>query len=220
MDMVNRDGMQKTRFLTMAQHFAGRTWVLLAAGLLIAWHCVDMDKMKIKMLNRVVPASMEDIVLFSLDPSHPEPNWEKYLGYFKTASKILPQLGAARGMMGYCYYHMGNLPEAARQYERAVNLNPQFFWWHYNLGIIYAQQGKYAEAESAMKKAFECSPSDSIMYINSAKIYRELNKHADELKYNTEEGLRKGYRSVSQILVMFRFHLPQLITRDYRIQIF
>ncbi len=122
-----------------------RTIILFLALIVFSRILVDTDKMKIKELNRVVPASMDDLVKFHQDPSKENKVLlEKYVLYFKTAVKVLTKSAAAHGMLGYCYYHLGSISKAVESYKKASAVEPKFFWFRHSLGTIYFQQKNYA----------------------------------------------------------------------------
>ena len=192
--------------------FIGRRTIILflAAYLLSNW-LINFDVMKLKSLNRVVPESMEDLVAFSLNPDSAKAgNLQKYIPFFKTAIESLSnKSAAARSMLGYCYFYLGDTQKAIKQYEEARGINPKFFWTYYNLGVIQFKQGKYAEAAVILEKALMCEPAETLMFINVSKIYKDLNYYAANQGYDTEKGLRNTYRDVHELLAKCYYHLKQ-----------
>ena len=179
-----------------------RTAVLIAAMFLLSYWLVDYDRMKLKTLNRVVPASVEDLAAFALDPRQENAGTilPKYVLYFKTMSNTVKKSSTAYAMLGYCHYHLGDQNKAAQFYRKAIDINPTFFWFHYNLGLIYFQQGQYAKAQDALQKAAQCRMEDALIFINISKFYKEMNRALSNLDYDTQASLADGYRAVHEVL--------------------
>ena len=212
---------QAQKIINFGRFLLTRTAVLLAAAALLSAGLVNYSTMRIKMLNRVVPASVEDLALFFLNPDKASPpNWDKYILYFRTAAKVMPGFSAPNAMMGYCYFYKGDLAKAAGYYRLARAQTPTFFWFHYNLGVIYYRQGRYEEAAAVLKKAVSCRPEDAIVFINVSKIYRDLNRAATDAGYDPEEGLVEGYRNAQQMILACTNHLQHLLQNDFSVRIF
>ena len=192
---------------------------LIAFGL-FHW-LVDLDRMKIKLINRVVPASTEDLVLFSLNPASKDPAiLDKYLLYFKTTVKVLDKSAAAHGLLAYCEYYRGNKNKAIGEFRKAIAINPEFFWFQYDLGVIYFLQGDFKNAQEVLGKAVNSRPEGTFIFINVSRIYKDLNNYAAEAGYNTEDSLRDGYHNAREMLMLCEYHLGGLIQRNYKVQIF
>ena len=198
-----------------------RTLVLFVAAGLLSWGLVDLDKMKVKMINRVVPESNRDLVAFSLNPTASDTTrLQKYLLYFKTVVKILPDSAAAHALLGYCYYYTGDVPRARDHLRRASEINPQFFWYLYDLGVSYYRQGLYQQAMPFLEKAMACHPEETLLLIRVSKIYKELDAYAVELGYNTEQGLKEGYHHVYELLLLCRYNMGGAMQQQYQVKIF
>ena len=187
-----------------------RTIILILAAILLSNWLVDLDRMKLKTLNRVVPASMEDLVAFDRNPHGPTTiALENYILYFKTAASVLTSSSAAHAMLGYAYYYSGDFKRAAVFYRKAIKLTPEFFWFQHDLGAIYLKQGRYKEAAEVLEKALACRPEDALIFLNVSKIYRELNRYASDFGYDTEKGLLDGYRNAHEMLMICYVHLKK-----------
>ena len=187
-----------------------RTIALMVLGALLSHCLVDFDRMKLKALNRVVPESMEDLVVFSEDPrAEKAAVVGKYMLYFKTAVKILPKAASAHGMLGYCFYYQGDKDKALRYYRKAVALEPDFFWFYYDLGVMYLDRGMCRQAALVLEKAVAASPENTLRFMHASKIYITLTKHAADLKYDLERSLFGGYRDAYDILALCYYNLKE-----------
>ena len=61
--------------------------------------------------------------------------------------------------LGLCYYRLGDLATAARHFEQALVLDPQYVRAHFNLGLMYAKQGDDQAAADAFAQALELEPN-------------------------------------------------------------
>jgi tetratricopeptide (TPR) repeat protein len=185
-----------------------RTAILFIIAALLFYFLVDSERMKLKALNRVVPQSMEILADFNQHPSKEQSGiLQGYTLFFKTTSKILPNSAAAHGMLGYCYYYSGHQRKALDSYRKAAALHPTFFWFQYNLAVIYFEQGLYGPAAEVLEKAVACRPEDAIVFTNVSKIYRDLNHYAEDLGYDSQNGLVAGYRYAHELLAKCYYHL-------------
>lgn len=214
-------GFPAKKILETLRFLCGRTAFLLLAAAAVSAVFISYDVMRLKMLNRVVPASSEDIVLFALDPDGQKPpDWELYKLYFRTVAKVMPGFSAPNGMLGYCHFYTGDLNKAASYYRKAAKQNPGFFWFHYNLGVIYFRQAKYKEAVDAFNKALNCRPEDAIIFINLSKIFRDLNRFATDAGYDPQQGLMEGYYNAKQMILACQYNIQKFMIRQHKVRIF
>lgn len=198
-----------------------RVIVLLTVTVLLSFWLVDMDKMRVKMINDVVPPSGKELLTFAFDPDPKDTQpLNRYLRYYKVTDQILAKSPNPAAMLGYCYYYLGDIPRSIRYFKKAIRINPRFFWFYYNLGVIYMQQGKNTEAAAYFEKALACSAEETLMMINASRIYHELNEEAAQMGYNTEKSLIDGYARANEMLMICKFNLGGLVPGRYHVQIF
>ena len=70
----------------------------------------------------------------------------------------------------------GDLNEATAQYQKALQINPNYVEAHNNLGIIYFRKGKMDEALSEYQKAIEIKPDYAKGYYNIGNVYRQMKE--------------------------------------------
>ena len=80
----------------------------------------------------------------------------------------VPEVSA---LLGYCAYQRKDFDRALSFYKKAMEENPQVFWYPYNLGVIYLRQDRYADALSMFKTALSMGPKDTISLSFSSKVY-------------------------------------------------
>ena len=59
---------------------------------------------------------------------------------------------------GLAYLEQGQLDEAAAEFQKAIELDPENADAHRNLGYVYVEQGKFEEGVAAYEKAIEIAP--------------------------------------------------------------
>ena len=87
---------------------------------------------------------------------------------------------------GCNYYEQKKFDEAAKSFEKAVELKPDNAIYHYNLGTTYCNLGKYEEALKHLKKVVELTPkSQAGKY--AKETLEELKKQFPNLTYSEKE---------------------------------
>ncbi|MEG4457143.1 tetratricopeptide repeat protein [Microcoleus sp. N9_A1] len=78
------------------------------------------------------------------------------------------------------YFHRGNLlkqsdklEEAAAAYQRCTELNPDFSWYHHNLGEVLAKLGQRDGAEKSYRRACELNPNSAWSWHNFGEVLQQ-----------------------------------------------
>ena len=127
-----------------------------------------------------------------------------YKFYYQLLIKRWPQMAEPYGLLGFCEYYLGNIPEAIDAYEKAKTLNPYFFWFHYNLGIIYFQDGQYDKAIESFSQAQASDPKRAVMFINTSErlYFPILRSYIKNPQKEISEQLQKAYRDSNVLMVL------------------
>ncbi len=127
-------------------------------------------------LGYLMPRDIRDFVVqIEKDRQFDPEQLSRYIAYYQSVVKLLPQKADAHGMLGFCLYQAGHDERAIAAYHKAIGINRHFFWFHYNLGSIYYKNGRYEEAARSFKTALEKSFDAAMMFIQlSRKIYHPL----------------------------------------------
>lgn len=78
-------------------------------------------------------------------------------------------------------YHRGRWTEAAREFRRALELEPDRGDWQFNLGLTLEAAGRPAEARAAFEAAVELMPEDLEPRLALGGVLRELGRPEDAL---------------------------------------
>jgi len=73
----------------------------------------------------------------------------------------------------------GRLPEAIAEFQRAVELDPNYVAAQRNLGYAYDRQGKVEEAVTAYRKAIELEPGDAVTRNNLGVLYDKKGMYTE-----------------------------------------
>lgn len=99
----------------------------------------------------------------------------EYLRYYEKLIEHFPNKADAYGMIGYFKNQLGQVDEALKAYEKSVEINPNFFWTRFNLGVLYYQQGDYPSASRHLQTALRLDPDQTIAAIEVSKnVYRPI----------------------------------------------
>lgn len=164
-------------------------------------------RIRLKVLNRLRPESITELVNFAKNPAVNSKNesLDKFRFYYQNVYDLMPDRIDALGLVGYCQYYLGDSEKAVAAYEKAIEINPHFFWFYYNLGTIYFQQKEYDKAIAALGKALTMEPENVMRVISiSPRIYMPIikgsNPSLDEAQILNQ--MRKGYRNAYLMVVL------------------
>ncbi len=85
-------------------------------------------------------------------------DWKNEDNLWIATAKVSPSSPNTHNNMGDLYYRHGDLPNALREFNRAIELNPDYADAYHNLASTYRLMGKLKEAEEAYKRAIALKP--------------------------------------------------------------
>jgi tetratricopeptide (TPR) repeat protein len=74
--------------------------------------------------------------------------------HFKTAIALYPQHDDTHTIYGVFLEKLGRVDEAIAQYKKALEINPNSPFAHYNLGLVYVARKEYTQANVHAQKAY------------------------------------------------------------------
>ncbi len=195
-----------------------RAWILIIIGIACASlffqplkrHMIfERDKAIVKAksitLNQTLP-SFQDLVKF-IKRDQGSFLDERYIQYYEKVTNFFPQIAEAEGLLGFCYYHNGNLDQAILHFQKAIDLNPRFFWHYYNLGVIYSQSGRYQLANELLKRAVALRPEETIKALYRSKIYQQILSEWQGGAPDLIGQLKSGYIQAVQMIIANHYQL-------------
>lgn len=139
---------------------------------------------------------------------------EEFGRYYHKVSEFMPLLADAHAMTGFCYFYDGKITEAQRAYQRAVDVYPKVFNFHYNLGLIALKRNDLPAALAYFKKSVAVDPIENIQFIIVSRIYQPFLPFAHQPEVlakaigdHTKEYYRQAYLRILEI---------SQITHDYQ----
>jgi len=88
----------------------------------------------------------------------------------------------------------GNRDDAIEHYEKALNLAPDFYPAHNNVGSDYVSRSDFPAAKSHFENAIRLNQSDSEAHLNLANVLLMMRDYDNALK-NVQEGLQREPQS-------------------------
>lgn len=131
---------------------------------------------------------------------------EEFGRYYRKVSQFMPFLAEAHAMSGFCYFYDGEIEQAQRSYQKAVDVYPKVFNFHYNLGLIALKRNDLASALEHFKKSVAVAPLENIQFIIVSRIYQPFLPFAHQpqalaqaMGEHTKEFYRQAYLRILEI---------------------
>lgn len=100
-------------------------------------------------------------------------------GQVKDSLQVINKALELHGGDADLYFHQGNfykdlknMQEAQKSFMLALQLDPEHFSAHLNLGVIFHLEGNYAKARFHYETAAKLNPNDNTLKQNLAKLQR------------------------------------------------
>ncbi|MFT7537919.1 MAG: tetratricopeptide (TPR) repeat protein [Lysobacterales bacterium] len=157
---------------------------------------------KIAVLNRLRPEYKKLLILHN-NSTNKEHTAHPFKQYFTQILTYMPNRSDAFGLLAYSNYNLNNTSEAINNYKQAIELNPKFFWYYYNLSILYSNINNHQMSVYLLEKALTLSPLTTLNgIIQSQKIYLPLHiQVGNKTGADLEKELRDGYNNGRLLLI-------------------
>lgn len=156
----------------------------------------DQFKVKSDMqaLNRIMP-HFDPLVNFT-ERGIPidEDTLDEQVLYFKSVLQYMTGYSAAHEMLGLSYFYQGKADQAEEFLNKAIESNPETFWFYYNQGIFYYKKKDFSKSIERFQKALRCDPKKTIQFMVSSKIYLPIFLASKiDLSNDLSKRLQEGY---------------------------
>ncbi len=152
-------------------------------------------------LNHYIP-SFDDLIVITRQPHNARLDiLRQYIGYFELVVQYFPHMWDAHGILGYSYFYSGDKEKAIHALQKAIELNPYFFFPRYNLGMIYLIEGDAPKAKELFKQALSVPPTVTVKMIHESKIYQQIFKDRSDVSENMEASLKEAYQKCYEMFV-------------------
>ena len=102
--------------------------------------------------------------------------FQKAVEVIKNLNSLYPNQPLLFNLIGACYKELGELAGAAKMFEVAITLSPQYAEAHFNLGVIHQDLDHKEAAVLSYKKAIEINPNYPSAHNNLGNIYKDLGE--------------------------------------------
>ena len=102
--------------------------------------------------------------------------YQKAVEAIKGLNSHYPNQPLLFNLIGACYKELGELTSAAKMFEIAITLSPQYAEAHFNLGVIHQDLDHKEAAVLSYKKAIEINPNYPSAHNNLGNIYKDLGE--------------------------------------------
>jgi len=109
-------------------------------------------------------------------------NYSEGIKYLKEAQLVSADNPEIHAALGTFYEADGELGEALKEYEKALELSPLALGIYQKLGDVYSRLEEINEAISIYEKALQINNSDYISITNLAQLYYSQGKYNEGLK--------------------------------------
>lgn len=89
----------------------------------------------------------------------------------------------AIGVKGLVFFDMGNLNNAQKAFEDAIECSSDSFYWYKHLGLVFYELKKFDSAEFAYKKVGTSNPKNHEYYYNLSKVKKAKGEHLEAIKF-------------------------------------
>ena len=84
--------------------------------------------------------------------------------------------------LGICYYELGRLDDALREFNLSISANPEYAEAYGNLGTAFYDLGRYGEALDVLVRATEVNPGYAPGHVKLSLVYLKLGRIEDALR--------------------------------------
>lgn len=144
------------------------------AGLVFAVAAgIAISKIKGKL---AIPVLVLFVIGFSILTVQRNFTWRDDFSLWSDAVAKSPLSARAHDNLGLAYLGMQKYDLALEEFNKTLELNPQYFLAYYNAGVIYQLQGDFGKARSAYEASLKISPSYFRSYYNAGIVYKKLGE--------------------------------------------
>ncbi len=145
----------------------------LGVGLLFAWLFQQVESMH-RRFKFLVPIAV--VLVFTVMTVNRNPVWNNDIALWEDAERKAPGKPRPHFNLGQAYQEAKRFPEATREYEHALELNPDLHAARSNIAAIYMDQGALGSAEEILVKVTETAPEFADGFINLGVLFIRKNE--------------------------------------------
>ena len=108
-------------------------------------------------------------------------DYREVLKQIKVLNETYPRVPFLFNLAGVCYQSIGELASSSKMFEAAVNIKPDYFEAHKNLGLVLNRLGHVEASVESLKMAISIKSEYFDAHYNLAIILKELGRYDDAL---------------------------------------
>jgi len=130
------------------------------------------------MEKEVLPQQQVDAVISTLSSGE----FQEALEKTTILSQKYPDEPLLFNISGACYQGLRQFETAATYYEKAIDINPDYYKAHFNLGGVLQEQGKLKVSIESFEKALSIKPDYAEAYNNIGSVFKELDQSDNAIR--------------------------------------
>jgi tetratricopeptide (TPR) repeat protein len=166
----------------------------IGLAMMMAWGIPAMIKSEAIRKKLLIPAGVIFLAILSIFTWQQRGYWKNSFMLFSHALKVTENNWFIHNSRGSEYIGLANYSEAIKDFNRAIEIKPDYADAFYNRGIAYSKLGQHQRAIENYIKAIHLKPHDSDAYYNRGNSYAELGQHQRAIEdYNQAIQLKPDY---------------------------
>jgi serine/threonine-protein kinase len=122
------------------------------------------------------------------------------IALFQSAIAMDPAQAEAYRGLAKAHEALGDLAAAEQTYRRAVDLRPDYWGGHNDLGVFYSRNSRYDDAVAAFTRVTELTPDNNRGFNNLGGMYYFLQRWREaQQMFERSYALRPSYRAASNL---------------------
>jgi len=131
-----------------------------------------------------------------------------YADYYENLLQVFPQSADAHGVLGFCYHYLGDDQKAKESFKKAIQGDPDYFWYYYDLAILNINDHDYHASLELLLNAIQLKPQTNIQVLAASSILVPLLPSASPLN-DFVVHLNQGYEQGLFLLKILNSALPE-----------
>ena len=142
----------------------------------------------------LIPVMILVVICLSLTAYARNRVWSDMVTLWDDVVRKSPYKPRPHNNLGVAYWEQGRFDDAAKEYQTAINLKPDYVDAHYNLGKAYREQGRLDDAVREYLTAISLKADLPEPHYNLGLVYRTQGRFDDAIReYQTAIKLRPDY---------------------------
>jgi len=168
-----------------------RMWMLYLVLGAVGFAAVDRDTAVLNYINNLKGVEVDLEKFAQRKEEFKTSALREGVRYYKELLRISPFSAYAHANLGFCYFYLGDYQKAMKAYLRAVEIQPNLYSFHCDLGMICLEKKEFKQAVGFFGDCLTLIPRAERSYLNLVKT---LN----------ERGIKEGARIFAQFALRAR----------------